>query len=176
MSFNNTTSEVKAFILSNNIKVVLGIDFVVIVVAFCLHVLGITLLVQRKLENITPQNILIIHLSLISIINVFTNGTADLWKFQGARFTKAFIAVYYIAHMAYILNLIILSVDRFLFVRYPFRYKEKLYFVRILAFITINIIWILSIIFGMVIRYGVDTMLLILFFFIIMRHIFTMAW
>ena len=153
MACNNTSSFEKIpFKLPFDVQCILGVDLFVIVIALLLNFLGILVLLRRKLKNISPQNILIIHMSFVSIINIFTNATAVYWKYHGSRFTNAFIVVYYFAHMAYILNLCLLSLDRFMFVAFPFRYRTKM--TKVIVFSCLCVLWLLSIILGLLIEYG----------------------
>ncbi|XP_012554180.1 succinate receptor 1 [Hydra vulgaris] len=150
--FNNTSVSIKLAPLAYDVKVILGIDVFIIVVAFLFNIVGILLLLSPKLKNLTPQNIYIIHMSFLSIINIGNNARAVYWKYHRTRLTKNFIAIYYLAHMAYIINLCFLSLDRLMFVAFPFQYRIKKS--KFLVLLSLFILWLVSIVFGLLIKFG----------------------
>ncbi|XP_012554178.2 melanopsin isoform X1 [Hydra vulgaris] len=150
---NNTSCKDNVMLtLPSDVKFILGVDVFIIFIALVLNIIGISLLFTRKLKNLSPQNIFIMHMSFVSIINIFNNAVAVHWKYQSSRFTKTFVAVYYFAHMAYIINLCLLSLDRFMFVAFPFKYRTKM--TNFIVFCSLVLLWLFSIIFGLLIRYG----------------------
>ena len=149
MVYNNTNT---TYFNGVSFHMVVAFDILVIVAAFLLNILGICLLIKRKLKNLTTQNILIIHLSFVSIVNICTNTTALYWKFHNTNFTEAFIAVYYFAHMGYVINLSLLVFDRFLCIAFPFYYKRKM--TKFITFIEFGFLWLFSSAFGFLIHYS----------------------
>nr|XP_047142544.1 histamine H2 receptor-like [Hydra vulgaris] len=149
---NTSCKDNITFTLPSDVKYMFGVDVLILIIALVFNIIGILLLFTRKLKNLSPQNIFIMHMSFVSIVNIFNNAVAMYWKCYSLKYTEDFIAVYYFAHMAYIINLCLLSLDRFMFVAFPLKYQSKM--TNFIVFCSLIFLWMFSMAFGFAIKYG----------------------
>lgn len=142
--------------INQTVIILAGIDIFLLVMAtflnFLAMMLQISTLNRRKLSN---QSILLIHLNGVAFTNIFVNGWAVAIHGFKSRFgiaDRVFVVVYTTAHISYILNLIFLTLDRLLYVLLKLSYKK--YMKTYLLVTSISLIWILSISFGLFLKYG----------------------
>ena len=157
--YNNTTSTINGTTSitypdwSKEISIVSGIDYLLIAIATLCHMIGILVqLLTFKFKKLPNQNILLIHLSIVSLFALGTNTAAVYYKASKVFFPKDFVTVFYIAYMAYILNLIILTLDRLSFVMLNIRYTRLVQPAIIIG--AIVFLWTSSISYGLVLRFA----------------------
>ena len=144
-NMTNTSLSNNTSIWSLELTLLVGIDYVALAVAFLLHILGITLLLNSDTKELTNQSILLVHLSITSIFNLFTNSASVYYTSNIIRFTNIFIVSYYIFYMTYICTLILLTLDRLTFVILIEKYKAFL--TRMKLTVSIVIAWLVSIVY-----------------------------
>jgi len=125
---------------------------------FFLHLLGIVLILISETKKYlhtmkySNQNILLLHLSIVSIISLFTNSIAVYNKTMKIRFPDYFIMIYYISYITYIINLLYLSLDRLFFVFFPLRYRTIVS--KLMIGVALLICWALGISYGFMMKYA----------------------
>ena len=155
----NITSKPSKVIWTSEISALFAIDFLIIALALFFHLLGILLILTNKRKRngivrheLSNQHLLLLHLSIVSIIGVFINAVAIYNQAHRIRYPNYFIIIYYVAYIAYILNLVYLSFDRVVLVLLPLKYKKPGYkFVLMGALI---MLWVLAILYGIMMKYA----------------------
>ena len=155
----NITSKPSKVIWTSEISALFAIDFLIIALALFFHLLGILLILTNKRKRngivrheLSNQHLLLLHLSIVSIIGVFINAVAIYNQAHRIRYPNYFIIIYYVAYIAYILNLVYLSFDRVVLVLLPLKYKKSGYkFVLMGALI---MLWVLAILYGIMMKYA----------------------
>ena len=138
---------------SAELTAVFVIDFTLIGIAILLHALGMFLqITMTKARDISNQSALLVHLSFASMFSIGTSASAVYHKSFRIRFADEFIVFYYIAYMLYIINLVYLSADRLLFVYLSTSYHK--YMTKKVLTVAIVLLWILSIGYGLFIKYA----------------------
>ncbi|XP_065664394.1 type-1 angiotensin II receptor-like [Hydra vulgaris] len=137
----------KKLTLTYSMKVILGFDVLIIVVALLLHIVGLSVLLSLRQKKLSPQKIFIVHLSFVSIINIISTTTVVHSEYQGYKiYDNTLILAFNCAHMAYINNLCLLTLDRFMFIAFPFRYRARI--TKCIIFCSLGVLWLISIISG----------------------------
>ena len=153
------TSKHAKVIWTSEISAIFAIDFLIIGLALFFHLLGMLLILTNKKRRngivqheLSNQHLLLLHLSTVSIIGIFINAVAVYHKTHRIRFPHYFIVVFFVAYIAYIINLVYLSFDRLLLVFSPLKYRKlasKITLVSALA-----ILWVLAILYGIMMKYA----------------------
>ena len=155
----NITSKPSNVIWTSEITALFAFDFLIIALALFFHLLGILLILTNKKKRngvvrheLSNQHLLLLHLSIVSIIGVFINSVAIYNQAHRIRYPHYFIVIYYVAYIAYIINLVYLSFDRLVLVLFPLKYKKSGYkFVLMGALI---MLWVLAILYGIMMKYA----------------------
>lgn len=127
--------------------------YTIISIAILLHIFGIMLIIIKSSE-ITNQLILLMHLSFVSII-LLAVTTFTIYKYSHAIRSKYkiwFVVLYYVMQIVYICNQILLTADRVLMTFYEIRYN--VIFTRTKLYVSIAIIWMLAIAYGVVVKFS----------------------
>jgi len=133
-----------------NITALIAIAYVIITVAFLFHIVGMILILTKSSE-MTNQSLLLLHLSTTSIALLAVNVYA-VYSFANSLPTNIqFRVTFYTIYIAYVVNLLLLGMDRlalaFLDIRYSHVMSRKMFTLQI------ALLWILSVTFGLVTKY-----------------------
>ena len=120
-----------------------GIDFLLIGMAFLLNKLGIVLLLKAKTCGINNQNVLLVHLSFVSILCLCLISAGLFWKSNHVQFPNWYITLFYVTSMAYLCNLLAMIIDRLLFVL--LRMKYSIVITKTVIVMMIVIIWVVAV-------------------------------
>ena len=142
---------------SSQVSTLLVLVYLVIVIAIFLHLSGILLLFS-KLSEINNQTMLLMHYSVVSIILLcFNICTAHLTGSPRQTLQQHYhpadsVAVgFYTIHIAFIVNLLLLTIDRlalsFLNLKYSFVMSRKMFCLQIV------IMWIVAVVYGLITKY-----------------------
>ena len=129
-----------------------GIDVAMILITIILNLSGIVLLAITERNKWANQNILLIHFSVVSFVNLFANGAAVYFKVYRILFPHWYIVVYYIGYFAYIINLVLLTLERLL--HFILHIKYQLLITKRRLFYSLLVLWISAISYGVGIKYG----------------------
>ena len=158
LTLTSTTKPFKV-IWTKEISAIFAIDFLIIALALFFHLLGIVLILTNKSKRnglvqyeFSNQHLLLLHLSIVSIIGVFINSVAIYHKTHRIRYPQYFIVIYYVAYLAYIINLVYLSFDRLILVLFPLKYRKK--DSKALLISALAILWVLAILYGIMMKYA----------------------
>ena len=157
MDINETVTVTEPESVKETVTILAVIDIFLLVVATFLNFLAMMLQISTlKRRNLSSQSVLLIHLNGVAFTNIFVNGWAVAIHGFKSKFglgkERAFVVIYTTAHMAYILNLIFLTLDRLLYVLLKLNYKK--YIKTYVLILSVSLIWILSIAFGFFLKYG----------------------
>lgn len=150
--YNNTGNY--TVINDSTLKFLYGFDYISLAIAFLFNKIGIFLLMKVKTCGSVNQNILLVNLSLISVIILCLDAAGLFWKSSEKRYPNWFITLYYITYVAYIVNLIVMLIDRLLYVvlglkkHCTFKYCSMV--TKSMIFMMLFLTWSLAIIFGIV--------------------------
>ena len=146
-------------IWTSEISAIFAIDFLIIALALFFHLLGMLLILTNKSKRngiiqheLSNQHLLLLHLSIVSIIGVFINAVAVYHKTHRIRFPHYFIVVFFVAYIAYIINLVYLSFDRVILVLFPLKYRKIAS--KFILMIALTILWVLAILYGIMMKYA----------------------
>ena len=133
-----------------------GVTIFLLVLATFFNFLAMMLQISTlKRRNLSNQSVLLIHLNGVAFTNIFVNAWAvAIYGFKSVFGIKQriFVVVYTTAHIAYIMNLFFLTLDRLLYVLLKLSYKK--YMKSYLLIISVFMIWIVSIAYGFFLKYG----------------------
>lgn len=132
------------------LKVLFTIDMIIIGTGILLHLLGIILNISNHSE-MTTQSVLLLNLSTVSLLSLATNFYAVHHKSFTIRFSRDFIMVFHIAYKAYLLNVILLTIDPLLMVFMGLRYKLEV--TKTKAIISLIATWLLGIGYGILVKF-----------------------
>lgn len=150
-----TTSAAAAAGLSSQTETLIILVYVVIGIAIFLHVSGVLLLLTRMSE-MNNQSMLLIHFSLVSIpllsINICAVHLIGTSRYREQNLNNSALVVgYYTIHVAYIVNLLLLTIDRlalaFLNLKYSFVMSRKMFGLQAV------ILWSVAVVYGMITKY-----------------------
>ena len=115
--------------------------------ALFLHILGIYLLLTAPLN---VSSLLLAHLSIVEVVNIIYHWAVYIWTnwsgtYNEKEYSKALFGVYPL-FMLYLVNSIILTVDRVLAVKLNLKYRLHVTKARLLAVCIAS--WIISGLFG----------------------------
>lgn len=133
------------------LKVLFIINMLVIGIGILFHIIGILLIVSKSSE-MSNQSILLVHLSVVSLLTLGTNIYAVHHKSFHIFFSHYFIMVYYVAYITYILNLILLTLDRLLMAFVNIRYQSIV--TRTKTTVSLIVTWLLAIGYGLMVKYA----------------------
>ena len=138
---------------SKLITIVFTIDMVIAYIAVLLNIIGACILLQRasRRRGLSNQKIFLLNLSFSSVLNVATNVWASYYQAscEKNRDFRIFFITFYIVYFVYIGNLLLLTGDRALFVWFLLRYNSI--FTRIYAYISLFIMWVIAVGYGMLV-------------------------
>lgn len=133
------------------LKVLFIVDLLVIGIGVLFHVLGIVLIVSKSSE-MSNQSVLLVHLSIATFLGLGTNVYAVHHRCFHILFSHNFIMIFYIAYITYILNLILLTMDRLLMAFLNIRYQAVMTKTKIT--ISLVVVWLLAIGYGAMVKYA----------------------
>ena len=150
--FSSTTTDAG---LSSQASTLIVLAFIIIAIAMFLHVSGILLLFTR-LSEMNNQSMLLIHYSFVSIALLSINicavhliGTSR-YREQNSN-NSSLVVVFYTIHVAYIVNLLLLTIDRlalaFLNLKYSFVMSRKMFGLQAV------IMWSVAVLYGIITKY-----------------------
>ena len=128
------------------------LDYSIIGIGLVFNIFGIILLIRAKRRVLQNQSIFLIHLSLVAIICLLANGVAIYFKASRILFPKWYIIAFYVSYIAYITNLVFLTLDRLIFIVFYSKYHQLI--TRMRAIVLLFMIWIMAISYGLAIQYG----------------------
>ena len=153
------TSKHAKVIWTSEISAIFAIDFLIIALALFFHLLGMLLILTNKSKRngivqheLSNQHLLLLHLSIVSIIGIFINAVAVYHKTHRIRFPHYFIVVFFVAYIAYIINLVYLSFDRVILVLSPLKYGKLASKITLMS--ALVILWVLAILYGIMMKYA----------------------
>ena len=137
---------------STALKVLFIIDICIIVIGFLLHASGVILILLKSTQRLTNQSLIVVHLSCVTFLSLGTNIYAVHHKCYHVFFSHWFIMIFQIVYIAYILNLILLTLDRVLLTFMGARYQTNV--TRPKVFISLACVWVISIGYGMMVKFA----------------------
>jgi len=151
---NNTTISQNDDGWASAISAIVAVDFVLLVFAMLFHSIAaiLQLTTMKSKRKNTNQSLLLIHLSFVSFFCIATNVWAVFIQGYGMRGGRDFVVTYYVAYLAYVANLIFLTLDRLLFVLLNLKYTK--YVNKYVVGIVICVMWMVSIVYALVLKYA----------------------
>jgi len=123
--------------------------YILIAVAILMHMIGIVLILTKSSE-MTNQSRLLLHLSVVSIALLCLNVYA-VYGFTVRKTNATFKIAFYVIYIAYIVNLLLLTVDRLALAFMVLRYSQVMS--RGLCYVQLAVLWILALTYGLAVRY-----------------------
>lgn len=127
--------------------------YVIIAVAILMHIFGIMLIIIKSSE-MTNLLILLMHLSFISII-LLAVTTFSIYKHLNSirsKYKMWLVVLYYIVKVAYICNLVLLTLDRLFMTFFDIRYR--IIVTRTKLYIALAALWMIAIAYGVLVKFS----------------------
>ena len=140
--------------LSSQAATLIVVVYLVITIAIFLHVSGI-LLQFSKLSEMNNQSMLLIHYSFVSIallsVNIVAVHLISSARQRHHHSADSIVVGFYTIHVAYIVNLLLLTIDRlalaFLNLKYSFVMSRRMFCLQAV------ILWTVAVVYGMITKY-----------------------